>query len=66
MYYQLQVDSIKCRRHTNIAATRSTKIETTLRGLGMGAQVDRVIDKLNEGAENAVKTAKPIFVDAVK
>ena len=42
------------------------KIETTLRGLGMGAQVDRVIDKLNEGAENAVKTAKPIFVDAVK
>lgn len=42
------------------------KIETTLRGLGMGAQVDRVIEKLNEGAENAVKTAKPIFVDAVK
>jgi hypothetical protein len=31
----------------------------------MGTQVDNVINKLNEGAESAVKTAKPIFVDAV-
>jgi hypothetical protein len=31
----------------------------------MGPQVDNVIAKLNEGAENAVQTAKPIFIDAV-
>lgn len=41
------------------------KIADKMRALGMGAQVDNVINKLNEGAENAVKTAKPIFMDAV-
>ncbi len=41
------------------------KIADKLRDLGMGPQVDNVIAKLNEGAENAVKTAKPIFVDAI-
>ena len=41
------------------------KIADKLRDLGMGTQVDNVITKLNEGAENAVKTAKPIFFDAV-
>lgn len=44
----------------------AAKIESTLRNLGMGSEVDRVITKLNEGAENAVKTAKPVFVDAIK
>lgn len=41
------------------------KIADKLRTLGMGTQVDNVINKLNEGAESAVKTAKPIFIDAV-
>ncbi len=41
------------------------KVADKLRSLGMDAQVDQVIAKLNEGAENAVKTAKPIFMDAV-
>jgi hypothetical protein len=41
------------------------KVADKLRDIGMGAQVDNVIAKLNEGAENAVKTAKPIFMDAV-
>lgn len=41
------------------------KIADKLRANGFGSQVDNVINKLNEGAENAVKTAKPIFVDAV-
>ncbi len=41
------------------------KIADKLKTLGMEAQVNNVIAKLNEGAENAVKTAKPIFFDAV-
>ena len=41
------------------------KIADKLSSMGMQPQVDNVIAKLNEGAENAVKTAKPIFIDAV-
>jgi hypothetical protein len=41
------------------------KVADKLRSIGMGAQVDDVINKLNEGAENAVGTAKPIFMDAI-
>ncbi len=41
------------------------KIADKLRSIGMGTQVDNVINKLNEGAEAAVLTAKPIFMDAV-
>ncbi|RYF94541.1 MAG: DUF4197 domain-containing protein [Chitinophagaceae bacterium] len=42
------------------------KIESTLRGAGMGAQVDKAILAINRGAEDAVAFAKPIFVDAIK
>lgn len=42
------------------------KIETTLRKMGMGAQVDKAILAINRGAEDAVGYAKPIFVDAIK
>ena len=42
------------------------KIETTLRRMGMGAQVDRAILSINRGAEDAVGFAKPIFIDAIK
>lgn len=42
------------------------KIETTLRNVGMGAQVDKAILSINRGAEDAVGYANPIFVDAIK
>ena len=42
------------------------KIESTLRRVGMGAQVDKAILAINRGAEDAVGFAKPIFIDAIK
>jgi hypothetical protein len=42
------------------------KIETTLRKMGMDAQVDKAILAINRGAEDAVAFAKPIFLDAIK
>ena len=42
------------------------KVESTLRKVGMGAQVDKAILQINRGAEDAVAFAKPIFVDAIK
>jgi hypothetical protein len=42
------------------------KMETTLRKMGMGNQVDKAILAINRGAEDAVAFAKPIFVDAIK
>jgi hypothetical protein len=41
-------------------------VETKLRQIGMGAQVDKFIESLNRGAEDAAKESKPIFVSAVK
>jgi Protein of unknown function (DUF4197) len=42
------------------------KVETRLRQVGMGAEVDKFIEALNRGAEEAAKEAKPIFVSAIK
>jgi hypothetical protein len=42
------------------------KMETTLRKVGMGDQVDKAILSINRGAEDAVAFAKPIFIDAIK
>lgn len=42
------------------------KIETTLRKVGMGAQVDKAILAINRGAEDAVAYAKDIFIQAIK
>jgi len=42
------------------------QVETRLRQIGMGAQVDNFILALNRGAEEAAKGAKPIFVSAIK
>ncbi len=42
------------------------QVETSLRQLGLGSEVDRFILTLNRGAEEAAKEAKPIFVEAVK
>ena len=43
----------------------ASKIEYTLRDLGLGSVVDRAILQINRAAESAVGEAKPIFVDAI-
>lgn len=40
-------------------------MEKKLRSIGMGKQCDRFIESLNRGAEEASKTAAPIFIDAI-
>lgn len=42
------------------------KVESKLRLLGMGKLVDQAITSMNRAAEEASKTAAPIFVNAVK
>ncbi len=42
------------------------KVDRTLRSLGMSNLADEGLKLLNRAAENAVKEATPIFVDAVK
>ncbi|MGN6400405.1 MAG: DUF4197 domain-containing protein [Flavisolibacter sp.] len=42
------------------------KVETKLRGLGMGKQVDNAILSMNRAAEDASKEVAPIFVNAIK
>lgn len=42
------------------------KVEKKLRELGMGSQVDKFVETLNRGAEEAAKEAKPIFVNAIQ
>jgi len=42
------------------------KVEKTLRSVGMGQLVDNAILSMNRAAEDASKSAAPIFVDAVK
>lgn len=42
------------------------KVESTLRSMGMGSVVDKAIQSMNKGAEEAAKSAAPIFVNAIK
>jgi len=42
------------------------KVETTLRNMGMGEDVDRFILTLNRGAEKAASESKDIFIQAIK
>ena len=42
------------------------KVETRLRQMGLGSEVDKFVLSLNRGAEDAAKEAKPIFVAAIK
>ncbi len=42
------------------------KVESTLRGIGLGKQVDDAILSMNRAAEDAAKSAAPIFLDAIK
>lgn len=42
------------------------RVATTLRSIGLGSQVDKFELSLNRGAEDAAKSAKPIFLSAIK
>jgi hypothetical protein len=42
------------------------KVEQKLRSVGLGKQVDQAILSMNRGAEDAAKSAAPIFINAVK
>ncbi len=42
------------------------KVESTLREFGMGSVVDKAVLSMNRAAEDASKTAAPIFVSAIK
>lgn len=42
------------------------KVESTLRAAGLGAVVDKAILSMNRAAEDASKSAAPIFITAVK
>lgn len=41
-------------------------VETQLRSIGFGSKVDEVILAINRAAEDATKSAQPIFVNAIK
>jgi hypothetical protein len=42
------------------------KVEDRLRQMGLGGQVDKFVETLNHGAEDAAKEAKPIFISAIQ
>jgi hypothetical protein len=44
----------------------ATIVESKLRAVGMGSQVDKAILSINRAAEDAAKEATPIFVAAIK
>ncbi|HXB30208.1 MAG TPA: DUF4197 domain-containing protein [Puia sp.] len=45
---------------------QAQKVEKTLRNMGMGKLVDDAIASMNHAAEDASKSAAPIFINAVK
>ena len=42
------------------------KVEQKLRAIGLGKQVDQAILSMNRAAEDAAKSAAPIFINAIK
>lgn len=42
------------------------KVESTLRNIGLGSVVDKAIQSMNRGAEEASKSALPIFKNAIQ
>ena len=42
------------------------KVESKLRNIGLGPQVDKILLTINRGAEDAAKGAKNIFISAIK
>lgn len=43
----------------------AAKMESTLRNIGLGTQVDQFVMALNRAAEDAAKKAAPVFVNAI-
>ncbi len=41
------------------------EVETKLRAIGLGSQVDDVVASINRAAEDAAKSAEPVFVSAI-
>lgn len=41
-------------------------VETKLRAMGLGSEVDKMLLSMNRAAEEAAKDAAPIFIDAIK
>ncbi len=46
--------------------SEAKKVESTLRSAGLGSMVDKAILSMNRAAEEASKSAAPIFIDAIK
>jgi hypothetical protein len=42
------------------------KVESTLRSIGLGSLVDKAVLSMNRAAEDAARSATPIFVNAIK
>ncbi|MFD2034163.1 DUF4197 domain-containing protein [Belliella marina] len=42
------------------------RVESTLRQIGLGSEVDRALLAINRGAEKAAVEAKPIFINAIR
>lgn len=42
------------------------RVESTLRNLGMGSLVDQTVLSMNRAAEDAAKSAAPIFIQAIR
>jgi hypothetical protein len=42
------------------------RVESTLRQMGLGSEVDRALLAINRGAEKAAIEAKPIFINAIR
>ena len=49
-----------------VLPTELQKVDNTLRNIGLGSLADEGLKVLNRAAEDAVKEATPIFVDAIK
>lgn len=49
-----------------IMPPEARQVESTLRSIGMGKEVDKAILAMNRAAEDAAKKAAPIFVNAIK
>ena len=45
---------------------QAQQVESALRGIGLGSQVDQAVESFNHAAENAAKSATNIFINAIK
>ena len=45
---------------------QAQQVESAVRNIGLGSQVDQAVESFNHAAENAAKSATPIFINAIK